>query len=71
MIAMFLVGGGILVHGIPALHHGVEHLRHVVQGMPALDGLLGLVANSLVGVVAGAAVLVVVNLIGRLRGATA
>ncbi len=24
-VAMFLVGGGILVHGVPALHHAVEH----------------------------------------------
>jgi predicted DNA repair protein MutK len=71
MIAMFLVGGGILVHGIPALHHGVEHLRHVVQGMPALDGLLGVAANALVGVVAGAAILSAVRLAGRLRGSTA
>jgi predicted DNA repair protein MutK len=24
--AMFLVGGGILSHGVPPLHHGIEHL---------------------------------------------
>ena len=71
MIAMFLVGGGILVHGIPALHHGVEYLRHVVQGMPALDGLLGVAANALVGVAAGAAILSAVRLTGRLRGSAA
>lgn len=71
MIAMFLVGGGILVHGIPALHHGVEHLSHVVQGMPALGGLLGVVANGLVGVAAGAATLAAVTYIGRLRAGTA
>ncbi|MGD2020893.1 MAG: DUF808 domain-containing protein [Thiohalocapsa sp.] len=68
MIAMFLVGGGILVHGLPALHHGIEHLRHVVHGMPALEGLLGVLANGLVGVVAGAATLAVVTYLGRLRG---
>ena len=71
MIAMFLVGGGILVHGIPALHHGVEHLSHVVHGMPALEGLLGVLANGLVGVAAGAATLAAVTYIGRLRAGTA
>ena len=24
--AMFLVGGGILTHGIPAIHHSIEHI---------------------------------------------
>jgi hypothetical protein len=71
MIAMFLVGGGILVHGIPALHHGVEHLSHVVHGMPALEGLLGVLANGLVGVAAGAATLAAVTYMGRLRAGTA
>lgn len=26
-LAMFLVGGGIVVHGIAPLHHAIEHLR--------------------------------------------
>lgn len=71
MIAMFLVGGGILVHGIPALHHGIEHLSHVVHGMPALEGLLGVAANGLIGVAAGAAALTAVNYLARLRGSPA
>jgi len=43
--AMFLVGGGILVHGIPALHHLGEN-----AGMPAslaLDAVAGIVAGAL------------------------
>ena len=36
--AMFLVGGGILVHGVPALHHAVEGVGAAVQGWP-LGGL--------------------------------
>jgi hypothetical protein len=36
--------------------------------MPALEGLLGVLANGLVGVVAGAATLAVVTYLGRLRG---
>ena len=48
--AMFLVGGSILVHGMPALHHLVEAAAAAV---PALDDAAELVANLVVGVVAG------------------
>ncbi len=33
--AMFLVGGGILTHGIPPLHHAVEELTHALPGFAA------------------------------------
>lgn len=60
--AMFLVGGGILVHGIPPLHHWVEGLPH--------GGLVGSLAPTLVnagtGVVAGAVVLGGVLLVTRI-----
>ena len=60
--AMFLVGGGILVHGIPALHHFVEALA---QG--SLGWLTSNLFNAAVGIVAGIIVLLVVSLIGKLR----
>jgi predicted DNA repair protein MutK len=63
--AMFLVGGGILVHGIPALGHGIE-------AFAATLGWIGSVASSLAGalagLVAGGVVLAVVSLGKRLRG---
>ncbi|MFP4280881.1 MAG: DUF808 domain-containing protein [Halochromatium sp.] len=65
MIAMFLVGGGILVHGIPALHHGFEHLAHGFGGM--LETLTPIVVNGLVGILAGAAAVAVVTGIQRWR----
>ncbi|MDP1652486.1 MAG: DUF808 domain-containing protein [Rhodocyclaceae bacterium] len=49
--AMFLVGGGILVHGIPPLYHAVERWAEQV-GM--LGMLLPSLANMLAGIVAGA-----------------
>ncbi len=61
--AMFLVGGGILVHGLPALHHA---LAAVVPTDGALGLLAGPLANALVGVVAGALTLAGVKLAGRL-----
>jgi len=39
-LAMFLVGGGIVIHGIPALHHWIEHLVHPLEEIPAIGGIL-------------------------------
>jgi hypothetical protein len=62
--AMFLVGGGILVHGIPPLHHFAEHYEHA-------GGTAGfLVPNLLnagVGIVAGAILVAGFTLVQRLR----
>ncbi|TAA26496.1 MULTISPECIES: DUF808 domain-containing protein [Pseudoxanthomonas] len=66
-IAMFLVGGGILVHNIGPLHHLLEGLG--LSG--AAGGVVGMLYNGLVGVLAGAIVLGVVQLVGRLRGKSA
>jgi uncharacterized protein len=64
--AMFLVGGGILVHGVAPLHHAVEALA---QGQSWLvQALLENGANALVGVVAGALVLAAVMVVQKLRG---
>jgi predicted DNA repair protein MutK len=64
--AMFLVGGGILVHGIAPLHHGVMHLAEGPAWLAAM--LLENGANGLVGVAAGALVLVGVMAVQKLRG---
>ena len=63
--AMFLVGGGILVHGIPPIHHWVEELGHGGGIVAALGPML---ANAFVGIVAGGLVLGVVTLLSRLKG---
>ncbi len=52
--AMFLVGGGILTHGVPVAHHWVEGVSQSVGGFSWLvSGLL----NAAAGIVAGAVVL--------------
>ncbi|MBO9882928.1 DUF808 domain-containing protein [Xanthomonas sp. D-109] len=61
--AMFLVGGGILVHSIGPLHHAL-------QGIAPSGGLGSLVlalGNAVVGIVAGAVVLAVVLGIKKVR----
>ena len=69
--AMFLVGGGILTHGLPPVHHAIEALSAPLgEGMGLLVGVL---AEGLFGVLAGGLVLAAVSLGQRLwrRGATA
>jgi predicted DNA repair protein MutK len=60
MAAMFLVGGGILVHGVPVLHHWVEHLDERFGGVAG--EIVAQLANAGVGILAGAIVLLVVTL---------
>lgn len=57
--AMFLVGGGIVTHGIPFLHHFIEH-----SGGPLVASLL----NGLFGLVAGMIVLLVYAGVRKLLG---
>jgi len=60
--AMFLVGGGILVHGVPALEHLSATL--VVEVSPLSAVLL----SALTGIAAGALAVAAVSLAKRLRG---
>ncbi|GJL37643.1 Inner membrane protein YedI [Phytobacter ursingii] len=65
-LAMFLVGGGIVVHGIAPLHHAIEHMA---QGSSTfVAALLPVLANLVLGFIIGAIVLLAVKLIARLRG---
>jgi predicted DNA repair protein MutK len=61
--AMFLVGGGILTHNVPALHFAIE----AIPSQGVLGAVLGLLADLVVGLILGAVVLGVVKLIGKLR----
>jgi uncharacterized protein len=64
--AMFLVGGGILVHGIPALGHGLEHMT---EPLGLLGAVLNSLAGALIGLAAGGAVLGLMSIWSRLRRA--
>ncbi|MGY0610841.1 MULTISPECIES: DUF808 domain-containing protein [unclassified Luteimonas] len=63
-IAMFLVGGGIFVHNIDALHHLIDVL--LGWGLPAF--LADTVASLVVGMLVGALVVGAVSLFNRVRG---
>jgi predicted DNA repair protein MutK len=64
--AMFMVGGGILVHGIAPLHHAIEDVAHRVAAVPAIGGVMHAITptllDALVGIAAGALVLMLVTM---------
>jgi uncharacterized protein len=63
--AMFLVGGGILTHGFPAIHHWVNGFTSGQNSL--LTSLLSLCTDAVTGLVTGAAVLALVTVIQRMR----
>ena len=63
MAAMFLVGGGLIVHGIVPLHHAIEKLG---EASGELAWIVTLLADALTGIVVGALVLAVVSVAQRL-----
>lgn len=72
--AMFLVGGGILTHGLPWLSHAIEGLgaRAEAAGgvLAVLGAVLPLLLDAVVGMAVGALVLGLVMLAKRLAGRT-
>lgn len=66
-LAMFLVGGGIVVHGITPLHHAVENLASGMSGFTA--SLLPTGVNLMLGFIIGAVVVAGVKAVSALRRA--
>ena len=66
--AMFLVGGGILLHGIPALGHALEDWAHSLGSWGVLVSNLG---AGLAGVLVGVAAVGVFSLVQKLRSSQA
>jgi uncharacterized protein len=66
--AMFLVGGGILAHGIPWIEHWVKGIAHRggLSGIEAIAAAMTpMLTNLAVGVVAGAMAVLAVNVVRR------
>jgi len=64
-VAMFLVGGSILEHGVPALHHAAEE---ATSDAGAWRLPLGMLIDFAVGAVAGAVLVSIYAVVRRLRG---
>jgi predicted DNA repair protein MutK len=68
-LAMFMVGGGILTHGIPGAHDVIHHAAQAVEGIggvgPVLAAVTPSVLDAVAGLVAGGLVLAVVTVVGK------
>lgn len=64
--AMFMVGGGILAHGMPPVHHGIAALA---ANAGLFGGAVSLALDVAVGIIGGALALLGVKLAGRIAGA--
>ena len=68
--AMFMVGGGILTHGIAAVHHGIEQLADWTGQLAYLGVVLKVLTPALLdaafGVLAGFVALVVVSTFSKI-----
>ena len=69
-VAMFLVGGGIALHGLPQAHEPVHALGHAIEATLGSwsAAVWPMAIDGLAGVVLGAIVLAAVTVLGRVRG---
>jgi len=65
-LAMFLVGGGIVVHGISPLHHAIEHFAQ--QQSTLISLMLPTLLNLVLGFIIGGIVVLLVKAVARVRG---
>lgn len=65
-LAMFLVGGGIVVHGVAPLHHAIEQFAQQQSAAVAL--ILPTLLNLVLGFIIGAIVVLLVKAVARVRG---
>lgn len=61
--AMFMVGGGIVTHNTPLLHHWIESVAGMAE---SVGWLASSILNGVAGVIIGALVLLAVSLIAKL-----
>jgi uncharacterized protein len=67
-IAMFLVGGGIFVHGLPALHHLADiAVSGEIAQIPVLTSLVNTGISLLVGLILGGIAVGVMSLFNRIK----
>ncbi|MFA0718109.1 DUF808 domain-containing protein [Vibrio splendidus] len=65
--AMFLVGGGIVVHNVPAIHHLIEPIIMDFSGHSIATAVVPTLLNGVIGVLAGLSVVAVWTVVGKIR----
>jgi uncharacterized protein len=69
--AMFMVGGSIIGHGVPFLHHFIEHVAEILQKLPAVGGVLVTISpifvDGIIGLIVGAICVGLFEMINKMR----
>ncbi|EOH0512702.1 DUF808 domain-containing protein [Vibrio fluvialis] len=66
--AMFLVGGGIVVHNVPVIHHWIEPVLMDLPNLSLVSSLVPALLNGLLGVVAGLVIVAAMEVVHKVRG---
>lgn len=66
--AMFLVGGGIVVHSVPAIHHLIEPIIMDFRGHTIATAIVPTLLNGVIGVIAGLVVVAAWTAVEKVRG---
>ncbi|HEY5716321.1 MAG TPA: DUF808 domain-containing protein [Psychromonas sp.] len=66
-IAMFLVGGGIVVHSIPSIHHLLEKIIANLPNIAYLSDIYPMTGNGIIGMLSGFIVLLLVAFLLKLK----
>ncbi|ACA85249.1 DUF808 domain-containing protein [Shewanella woodyi] len=73
-VAMFMVGGGILTHGLHVVSEHITHVATLVGELsvvgPTLSFITPSLLNTLFGIVAGALALALISMVQKIRGNT-
>lgn len=73
--AMFLVGGSIVLHGIPYTHHLLDYVNELVSTIPMIGNvfstIMPLLIDGFAGVLVGATLLATVSILSRFKTKTA
>lgn len=69
--AMFLVGGSIILHGIPQTHYLVDHVNELLLTMlvfgDAFSAIMPLLIDGLVGILVGSVLVLAVSIASRFK----
>ncbi|ROV58497.1 DUF808 domain-containing protein [Vibrio ponticus] len=66
-IAMFLVGGGIVVHSLPFVHHGLASVLSLLPSVPYVSATYSVIGNGIVGLISGYIILALISLYQRVK----
>ncbi|BEI25396.1 DUF808 domain-containing protein [Vibrio fluvialis] len=66
--AMFLVGGGIVVHNVPVIHHWIEPVLMDLPNLSLVSSMVPALLNGLIGIVAGLVIVAAMEVVHKVRG---